>query len=228
MKNFQEDLKHLYEKSWKVLLKDTEMKKEEARSRAIQYPSYLIRYTIGGFVITFHLLIFVFFILRLIWLYHYAFKWVLEFIFPILILPVLQSLISRWSTRLIITHNQRSESTPNTRVHHSQFRNNLENALQYFMLVASKIFLLTDDINGRNIHIILSILDCFIGIASSILRLITGLLFNIVFINRIDFPLFQEPLKKLGKTYIRCGFFLMHFNLVRNDEVEFINLKEIY
>jgi hypothetical protein len=202
MKNFKKGLEDLCAKSWKLLLKDTGITKEEARSRAIRYPSYLIRYTIGGFVITFHLLIFVFFILRLIWLYLYAIKWVLEFILPILILLALQSLISRWSTRLIITDNQTRPSTRDTPVHHSHFRHNLENVLQYFMLVASKTFLLIDNINGSSIHIILSILDCFIGIASSTVRLIMGLLFNIVFINRIDFPLFQGSFKNLGKTYI--------------------------
>ena len=127
------------------------IKIEEAPFQAILYPGYLIRYTIGGFVITFHILIFVAVIFRLIWNYFHAFKWVLDFILPMLILYALQSLITQGIGKLIANHNKRN-GPATTRPEASRKRNIhvrccqcwfpcksfLKNALQYFMLVASK------------------------------------------------------------------------------------------
>jgi len=154
MKNFREHIKRYRDKDPIIIAQiEAKIDKEKTRSRAIQYPGYLIRYTIGGFLITFHLLIFITLIPRIIWRHSYGFKYVLEFILPILILYALQSLIARWSSTLIdiqnqrppqVTNNNASELTP---VRHSpwkaNFKNNLKNnfrnILQYFILVASKI-----------------------------------------------------------------------------------------
>jgi len=233
MANLRKHIKEYRIKGRQMLEPEKGIKVKEAPFKAIGYPGYLIRYTMGGFVITFHLLIFVAFILRLIWYYYYIFKWILEFILSILILYVLQLLIVQLISKLIITDNQRGQQVANnteaspardtpaevtnimetsptrdTPVHccscWSQCRPILKNILQYFMLVASKTFLLTDIRSGRNTQIILPILDCFIGIISSIVRLIKGLVINIVSINRIDSWFFSEPFKNWGKTSIRC------------------------
>jgi len=223
MKNFKEKIKQNCEKDPKLLLKEREIDEKEALSRAIQYPGYLIRYTVGGFVITFHLLIFVFFICRQSLRYYYAFKWISEVILPILILYALQSLIAKGISKLLtVARNQRNSEVSNTEetsptrdssTRCSQFGRDLKNILQYFILVASKSFLLIDIISGRNTHIVLSVLDCFIGIASSIVRLIIGLAFNIFTMNRIDFCLFPAPWENSGKTFIRYVLQRMRFRI---------------
>jgi hypothetical protein len=145
MKNLRKHIIKCDEEDSTILAqKDARIKKEQTGFKAIQYPGYLIRYTMGGFVITFHILIFVSFIPRLIWIYSYAFKWILEFLLPILILYTLQLLVARWSAQLI--------DSGNTSVRHSQQRTNLKNnlknnikhILQYFILVASKTYLLSN------------------------------------------------------------------------------------
>ncbi len=230
MKKYRKDINEYREKGLKSMIEDRGISKNHARSKAIQYPGYVIRYTLGGFVITFHLLIFVAFIPRLIWRHFYAFGWILEFLVPILISYALQSLIAKLSSRLVDTRNQTDPDSveiagwqpiQNTLAPPSQWKdnikNNLKNILQYFILVASKT------LEVKEIHkIVLSILDCFIGIISSIIRLILGLVLHIAYMNRIDFCLFQESLEKFGKSSILCvlrlfrfRMFFMHFKIVR-------------
>lgn len=220
MKNYREDIRRDCDnKNQKQLLADTGLDEEEVSSRAIQYPGYLIRYTIGGFVITFHLLILIAFIFRLILCHYSALAWILEFVLPILILYALQSLITRYiSSRLIANNNGINQRTPHqgtphqdthpqdTSDHRFTFRQNLKNILQYFVLVASKTFVLSDILSGRNKHCTFFVLDCFIGIASSIVRLVLALIFNILNMNRIDFHVFPKPLKTLGKASIQSVF----------------------
>jgi Ca2+/H+ antiporter len=151
MKKYRKDITEYREKGLKSMIKERGISRNHARSKAIQYPGYVIRYTLGGFVITFHLLIFVTFIPRLIWRHFYAFGWILEFLLPILISYALQSLTAKLSSRLVDTHNQTDpesvniaerQTTQNTPVNRSQWKddlkNNLKNILQYFILVASK------------------------------------------------------------------------------------------
>jgi hypothetical protein len=151
MKKYRKDITEYREKGLKSMIQERGISRNHARSKAIQYPGYVIRYTLGGFVITFHLLIFVAFIPRLLWRHFYAFGWILEFLLPILISYALQSLTAKLSSRLIDTRNQTDlesvniaerQTNQNTPVHRSQWKddlkNNLKNILQYFILVASK------------------------------------------------------------------------------------------
>ena len=145
MKNFRKHIKK-YRAKDPTILKEIQAKidKEQTRSRAICYPGYLIRYTVGGFVITFHILIFFASIHRLIWLHSYAFKWIFEFLVPILILFALQSLVAQWSSRLMDTRNTsiRRPQWKNNFI--NDLKNNMKTILQYFILVASEISLLPD------------------------------------------------------------------------------------
>ena len=63
---------------------------------------------------------------------------------------------------------------------------------------------------------ILSASDCFIGIAASVIRLMMGLTFNIVFMNRIDFCLFRDPLEQFGKISIQKLSNALTVNLIKN------------
>jgi hypothetical protein len=137
MKNFREHVVNYRALDEKILRDNKGISFEEVPSKSIQYPGYLLRYTIGGFVITFHLLIFVTVIPRLFFRYPYAFKWILEFISPLLIFYVLQWLIARdISGFMNIDTPGNAEST---RIDRSQWKKYLKNILQYFILVASKI-----------------------------------------------------------------------------------------
>ena len=157
IKNFRKHFIKYREKD-PTIVKQIEAKinKEQTRSRAIRYPGYLIRYTVGGFVITFHILISFAFIPRLLWIHPHAFKWILEILVPILILLALQSLVVQWSSRLMdIRDPGEGSSAQNTSIRRSQgknnlinyLKNNMKNILQYFILIASEISLLPDVTN---------------------------------------------------------------------------------
>jgi hypothetical protein len=152
MKNFRKEVKKYRTGNEKRLIDDKGISIEQVRSKAIQYPGYLLRYTIGGFVITFHLLIFIAVILRLIFRYYYAFQWILEFILPLLIFYALQWHMARYISGFIninsptngtSTKIRGTLSTQNTRTQWKNnlkynLKNNLKHILRYFILVSSK------------------------------------------------------------------------------------------
>ena len=153
MEKYREHIRDNRRKGLKMMIEERGISKQHARSKAIQYPGYLIRYTLGGFVITFHLLIFIASMPRLLWHHYYAFGWIFEMILPILISYALQSLFAKLSSRLIdnrdqasseVGNNAQSQPVQNTPANQSQWKeklkNNLKNILQYFILVASKTF----------------------------------------------------------------------------------------
>ncbi|CAF1333265.1 unnamed protein product [Adineta ricciae] len=171
MKSFREHILAFHKEKEEIVNKIEEIVKEnETISRATQYPGYLIRYTVGGFVITFHLVIFVAVLPRLFWFHSSSFKWILQLILPILILHALQKLMAKSSTRLIdVAHDKRSD-----------YKKLFVNIVQYFVLVA----------------------NCFIGIMSSVIRVIMGSVANIIFINRVDLCLFRDPLERMDRAYV--------------------------
>ncbi|CAF0753896.1 unnamed protein product [Adineta ricciae] len=171
MKSFREHILAFYKEKEEIVNKIEEnVKENETISRATQYPGYLIRYTVGGFVITFHLMIFVAVLPRLFWFHSSSFKWVLQLILPILILYALQKLMAKSSTRLIDAAQDKR----------SDYKKLFVNILQYFVLVA----------------------NCFIGIMSSVIRVIMGSVANIIFINRVDLCLFRDPLERMDRAYV--------------------------
>jgi len=153
MKNFRKEVKKYRAGDQKRLIDDKGLTIEQVRSKAIQYPGYLLRYTIGGFVITFHLLIFIGVIPRFIFRYSYAFKWILEFLSPLLIFYALQWHMTRMVSGLIninrptngkSTKIRDTSSSQNIRTRIERFewkntlKNNLKNISRYFILVSSK------------------------------------------------------------------------------------------
>lgn len=165
MKNLRHEITNYFESNTKKTIEDRGITEEEARAKAIQYPGHLIRYTFGGFVVTFHLLIFISFIPRLIWRFLFTFRWILELIISIVILRVLHSFIPRLCSQMLYSHNQtrshrtknaqstddnRIQSTNTNDIHDSsnhtvctnigQWKEDVINVLQYIILVASKRF----------------------------------------------------------------------------------------
>jgi hypothetical protein len=149
MKNFRQEVKKYRAGDETTFIKEKQISIAQVRSKSIQYPGYLLRYTIGGFFITFHLLIFIAVIPRLIVRYSYAFKWILEIISPLLIFYALQWHMARQISSFIginsptndrSTNIRDTSSTQNTRtrIDRSQWKNNLKNILRYFILVSSK------------------------------------------------------------------------------------------
>ena len=206
------------------LVEERDVNKDEAPAKATKYPGYLIRYTVGGYVITFHLLLFVVIIPRLITNHSHVLRYIPDFLIFILILYVLQLLIAQIISKIIRNRKQGQRSpsqntsanssainteTPDNqsictkcRKHWSRFRDNFKNILQYFMLVASK-FLLSVSVSKRNdSQMTMYIVDCFIGVASSISRLLLIFLINIVSMNRVESSSFADPFTALGELWI--------------------------
>ena len=79
---------------------------EEARAKATKYPGYLIRFTVGGYVITFHLLLFVVIIPRLIWYHSYVLRYIPNFLVFMVLLYVLQYVIVQIISKLMRNRNR--------------------------------------------------------------------------------------------------------------------------
>lgn len=142
MKNFRKQLKKYRGKNRKLLIEETGIKIREARSKAIQYPGYVIRYTVGGFVITFHILLFITLIPRQIYFHFYSLKWILGSILPIILLYIMQSAIAELTTKLIDSRHETDADVNNAQTKKSDKDKiilGIKNILQYFILVASKI-----------------------------------------------------------------------------------------
>src|SRR5262249_38430487 len=63
---------------------------------SFQYPSYVIRYMVGGVIIGFHSVFLIMITLRLIWAQTYSINLVLWFIAPMVISYALKSSFTRW------------------------------------------------------------------------------------------------------------------------------------
>jgi hypothetical protein len=138
MKNFRQQVKKYRAGDETTFIKEKQISIEQVRSKSIQYPGYLLRYTIGGFVITFHLLIFIAVIPRFIFRYSYAFKWILESISPLLIFYALQWHMARQISSFIGINSPTNDKRIDRSQWKNKLKNNLKNILRYFILVSSK------------------------------------------------------------------------------------------
>jgi hypothetical protein len=202
MTNLREHMKEYPPEHQEVPPDGSGIKGEQAGSRSVQYYGYLIGYTTGGFIISFHLLICVSPMPRLIWHYYYAFRETFKFVSNILILYALQSLSILSISKFVDTRW--------TCFQNSRLKQKLENILQYFMVVASKShsFSMSQKILLSSLYI-----DCFISITRSIVRLFTGFFSNLANINRVDLYYTGETFKNPGETSV--GYVLQQ----KEDEI---------
>lgn len=184
LKHFRKDVQKYHKLGKNKVLEDMGITEEEATSKAIEYPGYLIRYTLGGFIITFHLLIFVTFIPRLLYHFSFTFKWILQLLLPIFMLFALKSSTAKFCAKIFCKYGKQPSGD---RQRWFYCIENLKNILQYFILVA----------------------NCFIGIISAILRLVLAILFNIIYMNRMDFCPFHESFEHFdgaSVAYLCCVY----------------------
>jgi hypothetical protein len=202
-----------------VLAATKDLNVEEARAKATKYPGYLIRFTVGGYVITFHILLFVAIIPRLIWQNCYALRYIPNFLLLVVLLYVLQYVIIQIISKLMRNRNRRQPQGNNNGQQSSSQSNSTrcctwcprlgvrgKSIIQYFILVASK-FLLSVDVSSRNdVQMTMSIVDCFISVTATIWRLLLIFLINTVSINRVEFSTFADPFTALGESWIDYTF----------------------
>ncbi len=169
---------------------------------SIKYPGYLLLHLLGGVFICFHLILLIATIgsgIPLIRSPAGSVKLTIELIVPALVLYFLQVMINRWSqTILTFYHEQDEENLRFT---------TLDSILLYFNLIASRSwFFLNAGLISKEFYVLM-LLGCFIGIISSIIRLIISVLVNILFMSRIEYSYLVEPLQTHGKR--------IHINHVR-------------
>ncbi|CAF2995113.1 unnamed protein product [Rotaria sp. Silwood2] len=140
-------------------------------SHSVHYSGFLVGYMAWGFVICFHLILLILIGIRIFSSQSHQVELVLAIIVPILVVYLLKMLIMTTAGKFIFTKE-------------SQNIDHMKNLKTYAIFVYFSFFA-----------------DCFLGIASCIIRLVKATFLNVVYMARLDCSFLGRPLEKLDVGY---------------------------
>ncbi|CAF4670266.1 unnamed protein product [Rotaria sp. Silwood1] len=135
-------------------------------SHSVHYAGFLVGYMAWGFVICFHFIFLILIGIRIISLQSHPVELGLGIIVPILVIYLLKMLMMTSIGKIIFTK-------------HSKDIDDMKNPKTYAIFVYFSFFA-----------------DCFLGIASCIIRLLKATFLNVAFMARIDYSFLGRPLEK--------------------------------
>ncbi|CAF4013125.1 unnamed protein product, partial [Rotaria sordida] len=135
-------------------------------SNSVHYSGFLVGYMAWGFVICFHLILLILIGIRILTFQIRYIELVLAIIVPILVIYLLKMLSMRSAGKFLFIQNLDN-------------KRKLECGKIYAIFLYFSFFA-----------------DCFLGIASCIIRLIKATFLNIVYMARLDYSFFGRPLEK--------------------------------
>lgn len=160
-------------------------------SNSLHYSGFLIGYTAWGFVICSHLILLILILGRIIYLQSRHITAILSIILPMLVFYLLKTTsMNKIGDSLIIDKERKFDK----RSLRSQKKYSI---FIYFMFFSGNI--LRSIISRYNNYIY--ILDCFLGIASCIIRLMKVTVINLLHMPRLDYTVLGKPLDKSGKSF---------------------------
>ncbi|CAF1115140.1 unnamed protein product [Rotaria sordida] len=145
---------------------EKEFKLSSIASNSVHYSGFLVGYMAWGFVICFHLILLILIGIRILTFQIRYIELVLAIIVPILVIYLLKMLSMRSAGKFLFIQNLDN-------------KRKLECGKIYAIFLYFSFFA-----------------DCFLGIASCIIRLIKATFLNIVYMARLDYSFFGRPLEK--------------------------------
>ncbi|UJR37331.1 hypothetical protein I4U23_030039 [Adineta vaga] len=166
MQNYKKHKSQLYKGIYVDVPSAMNFKPSSMASNSVHYSGFLVGYMAWGFVICFHLILFILIGLKIVSLQIRHIELVLAIVVPVLVIYFLKMLSMRSAGKFLFIQKMDDKL-------------NLKSRKMYAMFVYFSFFA-----------------DCFLGIASCIIRLIKATFLNVVFMARLDWSFLGRPLER--------------------------------
>ncbi|CAF0929613.1 unnamed protein product [Adineta ricciae] len=166
MQNYQKHKLQLYKGIYVDVPSAINFKPSSMASNSVHYSGFLVGYMAWGFVICFHVILFFLISVRIVSLQIRHIEFFLAIIVPVLVIYFLKMLSMRSAGKFIF-------------IQQLDDKLNLKNRKTYAMFVYFSFFA-----------------DCFLGVASCIIRLLKATFLNVVFMARLDWSFLGRPLER--------------------------------
>jgi hypothetical protein len=187
MQNYKKHKLQLYKGIYDDVPSAENFKPNSIASHSVHYSGFLVGYMAWGFVICFHLVFILLAAIRMISLQIRNVELVLAIIVPILVVYLLKMTSMSSAGRFLFIRNIDEKLDLKSRKTYAIF--------VYFSFFAGKfktvVYVMT----------CFSFKDCFLGMASCIIRLIKATVLNVIFMARLDWSFLGRPLEKFGKIF---------------------------
>ena len=166
-------------------------------AKSVHYSGFLVGYMAWGFVICFHLIFFVTSAVRILALRIRYVEFILAITVPVLVVYLIKMVGTSSAGKSLFIQDTDDQL-------------NLKNRKVYAIFVYFNFFAGKSHVNYFRFDVFRS--DCFLGIASCIIRLIKATFLNVVYMARLDCSFLGRPLEKFGKKSHQNVVFLFFFN----------------
>ena len=195
MQNYKRHKLQVYKGKYVDIPDFSSLSKNETISSSLHYPGFLVVYVAWGYTICFHLVLVVFIIVRLVPIDNFYLQVSLTIAIPILVIYFLKTGSISCFSRYFFTNNLTNNDT-NEPLERWKIRNQKCYAiLLYLTFFAGK----PEARNENEAEYFLSGLDCFIGIAACIIRVVKGFLLNVYSMARLDHSFLGRPFEEKGE-----------------------------
>ncbi|CAF1325642.1 unnamed protein product [Adineta steineri] len=166
MKNYKLHRKDLYKGIYENIPSPANFKPNSIASKSVHYSGFLVGYMAWGFVICFHLILFILTLIRFISLQMRYIEVVLAITVPVLVIYLLKMGSISTAGKFLFIQDMDEKL-------------NLKNRKTYAIFLYFNFFA-----------------DCFLGMASCVIRLIKATFLNVVYMARLDCSFLGRPLEK--------------------------------
>ncbi|CAF4063529.1 unnamed protein product, partial [Adineta steineri] len=166
MQNYKRHKLQLYRGIYVDVPSIINFKPSSIASNSVHYSGFLVGYLAWGFVICFHLILLITIAIKIVWLQIRHIEIILTIVVPVLVIYFLKMLSMRSAGKFLF-------------IQQLDDKLNLKSRKTYALFIYFSFFA-----------------DCFLGIASCIIRLIKATFLNVVFMARLDWSFLGRPLEK--------------------------------
>ena len=187
MKNYKKHKKQLFKGIYEDIPSPANFRPTSIASKSVHYSGFLVGYMAWGFLICFHLILLIMTGLHFISLQIRYIEVILAVVVPVLVIYLLKMASTSSAGKFLFIHDVDEKL-------------NLTNRKSYAIFVYFNFFAGRNPFVSRAANDVLSSADCFLGIASCIIRLIKATFLNIVYMARLDCSFLGRPLEKFGRN----------------------------
>ncbi|CAF1098078.1 unnamed protein product [Rotaria sordida] len=185
MQNYKKHKLQLYKGIYLNVPSTDNFKRSSIASNSVHYSGFLVGYMAWGFVICFHLILLILIGIKILSLQIRQIELALAIIVPILVIYLLKMLSMASAGKFIFIQKLDNKLNLKSRKTYAIFI--------YFSFFAGKF----QQQKCNDIFVFFFIFeDCFLGMASCIIRLIKATFLNVVFMARLDWSFLGRPLEK--------------------------------
>lgn len=190
MQNYKKHKLELYQGIYVDVPRSDDSKPNSIAANSVHYSGFLVGYMAWGFVICFHFILLLLIGIRILSLQIRHVEIALAIIVPILVIYLLKMLSMASAGKFLFIQKLDDKLNLKSRQTYAIFL--------YFSFFAGKIEEFQLDYFKFTYFFVK---DCFLGIASCIIRLIKATVLNVVFMARLDWSFLGRPMEKFGRFF---------------------------